>query len=430
MPRKAPPLKDLAIRKMETPGRFAVGGVDGLSIDIESPTSKRWVLRLVVAGKRRNIGLGGYPRVTLEQARETARRMRSEASAGLDPKQERLNSVANNQSRSSLRRTFAEVASECHSAIRGEFKNKKHAEQWINTLETYAYPILGSMLVDQIERRHVLDVLKPIWNVKTETATRVRGRIQKVLSFAKVAQYRTGENPALWVDNLQHALGAPRKINKRRHHPSLPVADLPRFMAALAERPGVGARALEFTILTAARTSEVRFAKAAEFDLEKRVWTVPSERMKAGLAHRVPLGNRAVTILRETKRLKIGGVVFVGQTKTGVLSENTQNEVIKDLHDYDVANGGPGFLDPIRQRIAVAHGMRSTFKDWARTTTSFPDEASELALAHVNADSTRAAYARDELMDIRARLMDAWESFCFPAKANNVTALRPRKLQK
>lgn len=427
MPKKATPLKDLHIRRLTKKGRYAVGGVEGLTIRVDSPDSKYWVLRISVDGKRREIGLGSYPTVTLQSARTQAKLMRDQTRAGLDPALERRTTVSINLERTSRRRTFKEVAFECHEAIRGEFKNKKHGAQWINTLETYAFPILGSMLVDQIERRHVLDVLKPIWQTKTETATRLRGRIQKVLSFAKVNQYRTGENPALWVDNLKHALAAPRKISQRKHQPSLPVAEAPRLMAALSKRDGVAARALEFTILTAARTSEVRFATASEFDLEKKLWTVPAERMKAGLPHKVPLCDRAVEILRATKRLNVGGLVFPGETKTGALSENTQNDVIKQLHEAEVAEGRPGFLDPVRDRIATAHGMRSTFKDWARTMTSFPDEVSELALAHVNSDETRAAYARDELLEIRARMMSAWESFCLPTESDNVVRRGNRK---
>jgi integrase len=194
-------------------------------------------------------------------------------------------------------------------------------------------------------------------------------------------------------------------------------------MAALVRREGVAARALEFTILTAARVSEVRFAKAREFNLEKRIWTVPSDRMKGGLVHRVPLSDRAVKILLETGQLDKGGLVFPGTTNHGALSENTQNDVIKQLHEFDVAVEGPGFFDPDSERIATAHGMRSTFKDWARTMTSFPDEASELSLAHVNNDSTRSAYARDELLDIRRTMMEQWSLFCLPPKAENVVVL-------
>ena len=427
MPKKAKPMTTLDINRLREPGRYAVGGVDGLSIKVEkrnataaddAPLSRYWVLRLSVGSTRRELGLGSYPSVKLEAAREAARVLKDQAKMGQDPKVNRDQAVLKQLDLNSRRRTFKQVSDEYFDTIKAGFRSQKHADQWTNTIKTYALKKIGQLYVHEIEVHHILAVLEPIWTSKTETANRLRGRIHTVLAYARVKGYREGDNPAEWEGNLSKALKRPRKVTPVKHHPALPVAELPRFMAALAERDGVGARALEFTILTAARVTEVRRAMASEFDLEKKMWTVPAERMKAKKQHRVPLCNRAIEILKETGALKNGGLVFVGKTKTGVLCENTQNEVIKDLHDYDVAIEGPGYLDPIRQRVATAHGMRSTFKDWAITSTSFSWEASELALAHSRKDKTEAAYARDDLFEMRAKLMDAWQSFCSPQPAN------------
>jgi integrase len=427
MPRKAKELSAKAVRDLTTPGRHAVGGVDGLALMVKGANNRSWSLRLMIEGKRRELGLGGFPDVSLAAAREEARKMKDQTRRKLDPLKERAKELAKNADETARMRTFEEVATECFEEIRFEFKNTKHAAQWISTLKMYAFPKIGTMFVDHIERHHIIDVLQPIWTKKTETATRVRGRIQRVLAYARAKQYRKGDNPAVWTQNLEQAFAKPRKIAPVKHHPRLPVSEVPRLMEALRQLDSIAARAMEFAILTAARVSEVRFAKAKEFDLGTRLWTIPAERMKAGLGHRVPLSDRAVQILRETQRLQSGGLLFPGVTGRGAMSENTQNDVIRQLHDFDIAVKGPGFFDPDREKVATAHGMRSTFKDWARTKTNFPDEVSEIALAHVNSDATRVAYARDDLLELRATMMEQWSQYCFPLRAENVVVLADRK---
>jgi len=275
-----------------------------------------------------------------------------------------------------------------------EFKNPKHVQQWTNTLSTYASPILGKMAVSAIELPHIVQVLEPIWHTKTETAGRVRGRIEKVLAWATVSGFRTGENPARLKDNVDLALGKPSKIKKAKHFTALPYAELPEFMAELRQRPAVSARALEFAILTAARSGEVRGATWEEIDLDAAIWTIPAERMKAGKPHKVPLCPAAVEILKEIPQLEGSELIFTAP-RGGKFSDVALTALLKRM-----------------EIKATAHGFRSTFKDWAREQTAYADEVSELALAHVNSDATRAAYARSELIDKRRQLMQEWANYC------------------
>lgn len=410
MPKKAKELPAYRVKKLTKPGLHAVGGVAGLHLQVTERGARSWILRVKIGDRRRDIGLGGYPDTTLEQARETAREYRHQVKQGLDPIEARRAKLDALRAETAKRITFDKAAAECHKSKAKEFKNAKHAAQWKSTLDTYASPVIGNLPVSEIELAHVVSVLTPIWETKTETATRVRQRIENVLAWATVSGYRKGDNPARWKGNLQHVLPAASKVRKKNHHPALPWQRIGEFMADLRGRDGMGAKALEFAILTASRSSEVRLAKWSEFDLDAKVWTVPAERMKANLPHRVPLSAPAIALLRTLPRWS--DYVFPA-AKGGPMSDMSISEVCRRMHEASVKAGGPGYLDPRQDRVAVPHGFRSSFKDWCRSATSYADEVSELALAHVNDDKTRAAYARDELLPKRARLMREWARFCW-----------------
>ncbi|WP_024329520.1 site-specific integrase [Thioalkalivibrio sp. ALR17-21] len=393
VPKKAKELTAIEVKRIDRPGFHAVGGVSGLTLRVTDTGSRQWVLRARVAGKRRNFGLGGFPDVMLAQARERARELKDQLWRGIDPVVERRAAEDARRAEEAKRLTFAEAAHQCHAAKQDEFRNLKHRKDWIRSLEHYAFPTMGKLPVSAIELGHVKAVLDPIWKEKTETASRIRQRIESVLSWATVSGYREGDNPARWKGNLEVALPAPRKIRKRDHYRALPWNDVPAFMEALRQRPGMGARALEFAILTTARSGEVRGATWDEIDLDARTWTVPAERIKAGKQHRVPLSDEAVALLEALPRFANSNLLFTAP-RGGALSDMSISAVCKRM-----------------QVDAVPHGFRSTFKDWARSCTTYADEVSELALAHVNSDATRAAYARDELLPQRARLMADWARF-------------------
>lgn len=392
MPKKAKELSAVEVRRLTAPGFYAVGGVAGLHLQVTGSGARTWILRAVVGSKRRDMGLGGYPDVQLAQAREKARELREAIRDGRDPVADRKAARDALIAAQAKVLTFEQAARRCHATKEAEFRSRKHRRDWINSLENHAFPVIGRLPVASIELPHVLKVLEPIWHERTETATRVRQRTEAVLTWATVSKYRSGENPARWDGNLKEVLAAPRKITKVEHHRALPWQQMGEFMAALRKREGISARALEFLILTAARSSEVRFCKWNEIDLQARVWTVPAERIKAGKTHRVPLSDDAVRLL---KSLEASEDYVFPAPRGGALSDASIAAVLKRMG-----------VD------AVPHGMRSAFKDWARNRSAYPDEVSELALAHVSTDATRAAYARDELLPQRKRLMHDWARFC------------------
>lgn len=396
MPKKARELGPLEVKRLAgKPGFWAVGGVAGLYLQVSDSLAASWILRIQVGSKRKDLGCGGYPDVPLAQAREKAREKRAQVEQGIDPSEARKAAIAALKATQARALTFEQAARACHTAKVTEFRNAKHKDDWISSLERYAFPDLGSIPVSGIEIPHVVRVLEPIWTTKTETATRVRQRIEKVLDWATVNKYRSGDNPARWKGVLEHALPKPAKIRKVEHHAALPWRDVGAFMAELRKREGMGARALEFAILTAARSGEVRGATWDEIDLKAKRWTVPADRMKAGKKHVVPLSEPVIRLLKALPRME--GSQFVFPATTGVmLSDMAINAVTRRM---DVN--------------AVPHGFRSTFKDWARSSAKkYPDEVSELALAHVNDDKTRAAYARDELLPQRKELMRDWAKYC------------------
>lgn len=394
MPKRAPVLAPYQVRRLQAPGLHSVGEVAGLYLQIQSESARSWILRAKVGGRRRDFGLGRYPDVTLEQARNRAREMRQQIWQGIDPAMARKAAQDVLRAAEAKRLTFDQAALQCWRARSQEFKNDKHAKQWLNTLTIYVSPSLGNLPVSDIELPHVVKVLEPIWTTKTETATRVRQRIEAVLAWATVNQFRSGDNPARWKGNLEHALPKPAKVKKVTHHAALPWQDMGAFMADLRKREGIAARALEFAILTAARSGEVRGAAWDEIDLRAKLWTVPAERMKAGKKHRVPLSGRAIKLLKSLPRIE--GCNFVFASPRGKMLSDMSISAVCRRMGVDV----------------VPHGFRSSFKDWARNCTRCEDEVTELALAHVSSDQTRAAYARDELLPKREQLMREWAKYC------------------
>jgi len=373
-------------------GYYADGG--GLYFQISRFDTRSWVFRYTRVGKAREMGLGAYPDVSLKDAREAALQARKQLQAHIDPIDHKraAKSVMVAARESAL--TFEECAKAFIKSKEPEWKNAKHCDQWRNTLEGYAYPIIGKVLVNDVAQPHVLRILEPLWTSKTETAKRLRGRIENVLDYASARGFRTGDNPARWKGHLDKILAAPGKVAKVANHAALPYKEIGVFMADLRKQVSMGARALEFAILTAARSGEVRGATWSEFDLDEATWTIPSERMKAGKEHRVPLSPAALDLLRALPRIDGCAVVFPN-TKGAVLSDMTLTAVLR------------------RMGVAVtAHGFRSTFRDWAGETTAYPREVIEHALAHQLKDKAEAAYARGTLFDKRSRLMDDWAKYC------------------
>ncbi len=412
MPRIAKELSPLEVKNLRHTGKgqnavYAVGGVSGLMLQITRSGGRTWLLRVTVGAKRREIGLGGFPDVTLAQARERAREAKGQIRKGLDPVEERKaarSALIAAQGRGLL---FKDAVDRCLAAKLDGFKNAKHRDQWRNTLDTYALPVLGQMMVEQITTQDVLRVLQPVWTSKTETATRLRGRIEAVLSWATVAGHRTGDNPARWSGNLKELLPAPEKVAEKDNHPALSLDDMPRWMAELRKREGFGARALEFAALTAARSGEVRGATWAEIDLERALWVVPAERMKMKREHRVPLSPAAAALLKALPRLDGNPLVFPA-ARGGMLSDMTLSATMRRMHEAEVAAQRPGFLDSRNKRPAVPHGLRSTFRDWVAEATTYPGEMAEVALAHQISNAVEAAYRRGDMVEKRRRMMGDW----------------------
>lgn len=394
MPKKAQELSAVQVKRLTKLGLHAVGGVAGLQLQVKQTGARSWILRAQIGTRRRDIGLGGFPDVSLAAARDRARDARDQIRQGIDPIEARKAARVALIADQALQLTFAEAAVQCHATKSPEFRNGKHASDWINSITRYADPVIGMLPVAQVELAHIVKVLEPIWTTKTETATRVRQRIESVLAWATVSGYRLGDNPARWKGNLEHTLPKPSKIRKRTHFAALPWPEIGAFMVELREREGMATRALEFLILTAARSGEVRLATWDEIGLDEKQWTVHADRMKARKEHRVPLSEPSMELLEKLPRFEGSPYVFTSP-RGGPLSDMSISSVCR------------------RMKVnAVPHGFRSTFKDWARSSTSYADEVSELALAHVSSDATRAAYARDELLPKRMRLMRDWAKFC------------------
>lgn len=391
VPKIASELSDAAVRRL-TVGKHSVGGVAGLMLRVTDTGARGWVLRTTAGGRRRDLGLGAYPSVTLAQARQRAREVREGIWRGTDPIAERKlrkSAILAEQSRAV---TFGEIAAEYVAKKSREFKTPKQHQKLANQLALYALPKLGRMVVADVARAHVVAVLQPIWETKNETASRVRLYIERIMDLAEVKGLRAGDNPARWKGNLELSFPARNKVARTQHYAALSVADMTEFVAKLSGTDTVAAKALHFAILTASRSQEVREATWGEIDTDKRLWVVPAERMKGGKKHSVPLTADAMAVLISTPRR--GDLIFPS-SRGGVLPDYRLSTVPKDL-GYPV----------------TAHGFRATFRTWAQEHTGYAEEVVELCLAHVNSDATRAAYARSELIDKRRLLMDDWALFC------------------
>jgi len=395
MPRKAKEMSALEVRRLAHPGTgrnvcFTVGGVDGLQLQITPTGARSWLLRYTMRGRRPQIGLGAYPDVTLAQARERARQVKDMIWQGIDPLAEKR------------RLTFAQAVEDYCAAKLGEFRNEKHKKDWRASLDRYAVPVIGNMGVAEIDMQDVLRVLEPIWQTKTETASRLRGRIENVLSWATVAGHRKGDNPARWKGNLSEVLPKPAKVARVTHQPALALADAPEWFADLRARSGIATRALEFLALTAARSGEVRGATWAEIDLAAGLWTIPGTRMKAGREHRVPLTQEAVALLKALPRMQGSDYLFPA-ARGGALSDMALSACMKRL---TAAREG-GYLDRVSGRPAVPHGLRSTFRDWA-AERGYPRDMAEIALAHNTGTEVERAYRRGDMVERRRAMMQAW----------------------
>ena len=424
MPRVAKELTAMDVKRLAHPGggvinaTFSVGGVPGLTLQITPNGAKTWLLRATIGGKRSQIGLGGYPEVPLARAREKAREAREQIARGENPIEQRRAARAALAATVGRGRTFAEATEEYLAAKLDAFKNSKHRQQWRNTLATYAEPELGRMLVSDIQVQDVLRVLQPLWTEKTETAKRLRGRIEAVLSWATVSGHRSGDNPARWAGNLKELLPAASKVAKGGNQPALTLDDAPAWFKALRGRDGMGARALEFAALTASRSGEVRGAAWSEIDFDKALWIIPAERMKMEREHRVPLTPAALSLLRALPRLEGSELVFPA-VRGGELSDMTLSKTMKRIHETEVANGGTGFIDRVSKRPAVPHGLRSTFRDWVAERTQYPGELAEVALAHKISNAVEAAYRRGDMIEKRRTMMAAWADFLTSARRSD-----------
>jgi integrase len=376
----------LTARKVETakPGKYGDGA--NLYLIVSKAGARKWVLRFTWLGKPKEMGLGSTSGVTLADAREKAATARRQIAQGTNPIDERKQKHGIP--------TFGEVSDEVRQSLSVGFRNEKHKAQWKSTLETYAAP-LRAKPVDIIATDDVLAVLRPIWTTKAETASRVRGRIEKVLDAAKAKGFRSGENPARWRGHLDHLLPRPSKLS-RGHHAAMPYEEVANFIARLRTREATAALALELCILTAARSGEILGMGWSEIDFDNKVWTVPANRMKAGREHRVPLSFPATAILRHLQRMKSGDFVFPGQARGKPLSNMAMEMMLRRMKvDY-----------------ATVHGFRSSFRDWAGNVSNFPRELIETALAHVIGDKAEQAYRRSDALEKRRSLMDEWAAYC------------------
>ena len=392
--------------KNAKPGRHADG--DGLHLLVKPTGARSWVYRFMLDGTARDVGLSRCPEaiellqkvggeeLSLAQARDVATIYRMKVKNGIDPLAQRQQvaaaAVAEQQAKEASSVSFKMAAATYIASNEGSWRNTKHRAQWASTLETYVYPIIGDMIVANINPPHVLTVLEPIWKAKPETAGRVRGRIEAVLDAAKVRGYREGENPARWRGHLDQILPTRPRLS-RGHHKAAPYGGVPDILRELRSRKAIAAMALEFTVLTAARTGEVIGAAWDEVDLEKAVWTVPASRMKAGREHRVPLSPRALEILRQMKDL--GGEWIFPGSKGRKLSGMAMAMLLRRMNT-DV----------------TVHGFRASFRDWAAECTAYPHEVCEMALAHTIANKAEAAYRRGDLFEKRRRLMEEWATYC------------------
>lgn len=387
-------LTPLAVSKKSKPGYYGDG--NGLWLQVSPSGSKSWIFRFTLSGKRREMGLGAVHTVTLQEARTKAKECREILLEGKCPVEVRKASKVAEALERAKAMTFDQCAAAYIAAHRIGWKNAKHASQWENTLVTYASPIMGDLPVALIDTALVIKVLQPIWTAKTETATRLRGRIHKILEWAKTSGYRSGENPARWTGHLENLLAARKDCKQVVHHSALPWEEMGAFMAVLRGQSGLAAKAVEFAILTACRSGEVRGATWEEINLDEKVWTIPAVRMKAKREHRVPLSSAVLALLASLPRM--GSLVFPGTKMGRPLSDMSLTAVLRRMKRGDL----------------TVHGFRSTFRDWSAESVanSFPREVCEHALAHKLPDKTEATYQRGDLLGKRFLLMQGWADYC------------------
>jgi integrase len=383
---------DAFVKNVTTPGRYTDPATKGLNLSVKKGR-KYWVFRYTFAGHRRDLTLGAYPDISLKEARNRAVACRAELIVGRKPNAYWKTSVqATAQANDNL--TFREFAHECIKAKSHEWRNQKHSEQWYNTLTTYADPVIGSLSLDEIDTEHILKILTPIWHTKTETASRLRGRIEWVLASATTRKLRSGQNPAAWRGHLETVLPRPSRVAPVDHHPALPYQQIPALIKQLADIDGVSALALQFLILNASRSGEVLGGLRSEID-ENGLWTIPGSRMKAGKPHRVPLSQRALGLINAAKTLDPNSRFLF--SKTGKSLSNMSMLML-------VRRFGLG---------VTVHGFRSSFRDWVAEETTHNPDAAELALAHTIPNKVESAYRRGDMLEQRRRLMNDWEAHCF-----------------
>ena len=406
------PIHKLSPRKVATagPGKYEDGG--GLRLVVSPSGARKWVFRFTINGRRREMGLGSFPDVSLAEAREKAAECRKLVREGTDPIEARRQAQVKVP-------TFTSCAARYIRAHRRGWKNAKHARQWVSTLKTYACPVIGNKPVDAISTEDILAILSPIWTEKTETAKRVQGRIENILDFAAAHKWRDQMNPARWRGHLDKLLPRPSRVKKVTHHPAMPYSEVPAFMVELANNSSISAKALQFLILTATRTSEVLLAKWEEVDLEEAVWTIPAERMKARREHRVPLSDMALDILKSLPRIEGNPYVFPGARHGRPLSNMALLQLMRKMGYGPKGKRGP----------YVPHGFRSSFRDWAGEVSSFPRDVAEMALAHVIENKAEAAYRRGDLFAKRRKMMQAWANFVSSEirKSEKVIAMESRR---
>lgn len=430
MPRIAPALTNVAVNRLKRVGWHAVGGVAGLLLQIRKPmhegdaTPRSWILRIQVGDKRQPFGLGAYPQVSLAEAREQAKKLVAEARQGIDIKARKKSTRSALLTAAAKSKTFKECAESYMEAHHADYTSDKHRKQWPATLETYAFPLIGNMLVADITMRHVLDVLQQpsksqdgafgkLWYTKTETAKRLLGRIKTILDYAIVNEYRTGTNPAIWKGYLDTQLPSPRKVTKQKHHPAVPYAHMGAFMARLRLNTSISAKALEFLALTAVRSGSVRFATWSEIDFNKKLWVIPAAHTKSRKEHRVPLPNQAIRLLSSLPRIADDSRVFPSP-RGSHLSDMALSQLMRGMRER-----GELLVE------GVPHGFRSTFRDWAADQTSYSDEIRKVASGHTVGDAVKQAYQRTDLLEKRRQLMAAWASFLDQAQFPQTASITP-----
>ncbi len=404
-------LKALQIERLsKRPGLYNDGA--GLCLRVSSPTARSWVLRYMLDGKAREMGLGPYPDISLAEARQMAAQARALKARGIDPIANREAVRTRGRLEAARSVSFRHCAEAYIAAKKAGWKNARHADQWAATLETYAMPLMADLPVQSIDVGLLHKVLEPIWATKTETASRVRGRIESILDWATVREFRTGDNPARWKGHLENLFSARSKVQKVEHHPALPYGRIGAFMASLKAQEGKAVLALQFAILTATRTGEVINATWQEVNQDGGVWTIPAERTKIGKEHRVPLSKPALAILRKLQQAQDKGDYLFNGAKPG--KPISKMAMLQTLHRMG------------RDDLTV-HGFRSTFRDWAAEQTAFAREVAEAALAHTIGDKVEAAYRRGDLFEKRRKLMDAWAQYCnAPATGAKVIPIKRR----